>query len=323
MHEENRVPAVEAAPQPEIVIYEQEQRPLSFWRRISVDALLVFVSLIWGSTFLVVQDSIRVTKPFTFLAIRFGIGALVLALVFHKRLRRITRADVSAGLTIGLFLFAAYALQTVGLQYTTTSMAGFLTGLYVPFVPLLSILILRQKPTLGATIGIVFSLVGLALLSLNGHLSVNLGIGELLVLGCSVANALHVVSVSKFAPKLDAINLAIIQIAFTALLSALCMPITREPLVMPPLPVWGSALFLGIAATAFALLVVNRVQQFVSSTRATLIYALEPVWAAIFGFFAGERLGTLAWIGCTCILLAMIIGGLPITLPRSRKRFNP
>lgn len=309
------------ATQAEGTLPEQKPPALSFWRRTGVDALLVFVTLIWGSTFLVVQDSIKLTKPFTFLAIRFGIGAVVLALIFFKRFRRITRAEIISGSIIGLFLYAGYALQTTGLQYTTTSMAGFITGLYVPLVPLLSILILRQRPALGATLGILLSFLGLLLLSINKNMHFNFGIGEWLILACALANALHIISVSKFAPKADAINLAIVQIAITALLSAVAMPIAREPLVMPPLAVWGSALFLGVAATAFALVVMNRVQQFVSSVRATLIYALEPVWTAFFGYLAGERLGMVAWIGCACILLAMVVGSLRVTLPRKgRKR---
>src|SRR5215469_13992913 len=84
------------------------------WRKVKVNALLVLVSMIWGSTFLIVQQTIRLTGPFTFLAIRFGIGALVLAVLFHKRLARITCAELMTGSLIGLFLFGTYALQTTG-----------------------------------------------------------------------------------------------------------------------------------------------------------------------------------------------------------------
>src|SRR5437870_6293255 len=105
---------------------------LERWRNVKVNALLVLVTMIWGSTFLIVQQTIRLTGPFTFLAMRFGIGALVLALVFHKRLARITRAEIVTGSIIGLFLFGVYALQTTGLQYITSTTAGFITGLHVP-----------------------------------------------------------------------------------------------------------------------------------------------------------------------------------------------
>src|SRR5579864_8430047 len=167
------------------------------WRTVKVNALLVFVSMIWGSTFLIVQQTIRLTGPFTFLAMRFGIGALVLAVIFHKRLAHITSAEIFTGSLIGLFLFGTYALQTTGLQYISSSKAGFITGLYVPLVAILAVPILRQKPTTGSLLGVAFSLVGVLLISLNKSLQFTFGVGELLVLGCAFAAALHVVFVSK------------------------------------------------------------------------------------------------------------------------------
>jgi drug/metabolite transporter (DMT)-like permease len=283
------------------------------WRNVKVNALLVFVSMIWGSTFLIVQETIRLTGPFTFLAMRFGIGALVLAVIFHKRLAQITRVEIITGSLIGLFLFGTYALQTTGLQYTTSSKAGFITGLYVPLVAILAVPMLRQKPTLGSMLGVNFSVAGLALISVNSSFQFTIGLGEFLVIGCAIASALHVICISKFAPKVDAMNLTLVQIALTAVLSLIAMPIAREPFVLPPLPVWGSALFMGVAATAFALAVMNRVQQFVSSTRATLIYALELVWVGLLGSLAGEQLSLFAWIGCGCIVLGMITGELRLS----------
>lgn len=286
-------------------------------RDLGIGALLLLVTLIWGSTFLVVQHTIMLTGPFTFLAIRFGIGALALALIYHRRLARITRFELLAGALIGCILFVAFATQTIGLKYTTTSMAGFLTGLYVPFVPLLSIVLLRQWPALGAGLGILLSFLGLLLLSLNEHFTLSFGPGELLILICAMGNALHIISVGKFAPRADAINLTLVQIAMTAVLSLLAMPIAREPFLLPPWPVWLSGLFMGVVATAFSLAVMNRVQQFISSVRATLAYALEPVWTGLFGYFANERLSAQAWLGCACILLAMLIGNLRL---RKKKR---
>ncbi len=227
------------------------------WRKVKVNALLVFVTMIWGSTFLIVQHTLKLTGPFTFLAMRFSIGALVLAVIFHKRLAQITRAEIITGSIIGLFLFGTYALQTTGLQYTTSSKAGFITGLYVPLVAILAVPLLGQKPTLGSMLGVMLSVAGLILISVNSSFQFTFGLGELLVMGCAIASALHVICISKFAPRVDAMNLAIVQIALTAVLSFIAMPIAREPFVLPPLPVWESALFMGLAATAFALAVQN------------------------------------------------------------------
>jgi len=283
------------------------------WRNVKVNALLVFVSMIWGSTFLVVQQTIKLTGPFTFLTMRFAIGTLALALIFHKRLLRITRTEIITGSIIGFVLFATYALQTTGLQYTTSSKAGFITGLYVPLVTILAVPILQQKPTLSGIAGVMLSVAGLALLSINSSFQFTFSLGEFLIMGCAVASALHVIGISKFAPRVDAMNLAFVQIAITGILSLIAIPIAREPFVLPPLPVWGSALFMGLVATAFALGVMNRVQQFVSSTQATLIYALELVWVGLLGSLAGEQLSLFAWIGCGCIFLGMITGELPLS----------
>lgn len=289
--------------------------------RLGMDALLIFVTIIWGGTFLPVQKTLQLTGPFTLLTLSFASGALTLALLFPRRLRRLTRFELGAGSIIGILLFAGYALQTIGLLYATTSMAGFLTGLYVPGVPLLSILLLRQWPTWEATVGILLSFLGLLLLSITNQFRLSFGLGELLLLGCALSFALQIVSISKFAPNADPTNLTIVQITVTAVLSFIAWPIAREPFVPPPLVVWGSTLFLGIVSKAFALVVMNRVQKVVSGVRATLIYALEPVWTALFGWLAGERLGPRAWIGCGCILLAMVIGSLHFRALTTRVRW--
>ena len=283
--------------------------------------LLVLATMIWGGTFLVVKDTVKISGPFIYLGLCYAVGTLALALVFRKRLRHITRAELFAGLIIGIFLFAGYALQTTGLQYTQVSKAGFLTGLYVPLVPLFSFLLLRQRPTLGAMIGVVLSLLGLVLLSVNNHFSLVFGRGELLLLGCSVAFALHIICVGRFAPRADAINLAIVQLTLTSILSFLTMPLIGEAFVMPPLIVWGSVLFMGIVDIAFCLLIMNWVQQYITSNRATLVYALEPMWAALFGFLlAGETLSLPAWIGCAFILAGMLVGGLRLSSFFKRRR---
>ncbi len=276
------------------------------WKRWQVDALLILVTLIWGGTFLVVQNSIHSIGPLSYVALRFGTGAITLGLIFHKRLRRITRVELQSGLIIGLFLCAGYVFQTVGLQYTTSSKAGFITGLNVVIVPVLSVLILKQWPGMGGTLGVMLAAIGMTLLSLGNKLDLEFGLGEFLVLLCAISFAWHIVLISRFAPGLDAFNLAIVQLATTAVVSGVFAPVFGEKLEMPGLPVWGSVLFMGVVATAFTFAVMNRVQQFTSSTRAALIYALEPVFAGMFGYLAGESLSLPAWLGCALIFIGMI-----------------
>lgn len=291
------------------------------WRRWQVDLLLILVTLIWGSTFLVVQNSIKTVEPFTFIALRFGFGALTLALLFWKQLRRLTRAELLGGSLIGLFLFGGYVFQTLGLQFTTTSKVGFITGLNVVMVPIFSILILRQWPNLGATNGVILAAIGMFMLSIGDKFDLVFGLGEALVFGCAVCFALHIVLISRYAPRLNPYNLAIVQIAMTSLLSFLCIIPAGEPLVLPPDSAWPAIIFMGVVATAFTFATMNRVQQFTTSTRAALIYSLEPVFAGIFGYLAGEALSLPAWVGCALIFTGMISS--EIRLKKNREEAEP
>jgi drug/metabolite transporter (DMT)-like permease len=280
-------------------------------RRLRYEALLALNTLIWGSTFLVVKYELTLSGPFTYLAICYAVGALTLTLIFRRRLARITRTELRGGLALGVVLFAGYAFQTTGLQFTTVSKAGFITGLYVPLAPVFFFVFLRQRPALSAIIGIACSFVGLFLLSLNNQLSFSIGIGELLILGGAIAFAAHIVLISKFSSGSDMTNLAIIQLGLTSLLSFAIWPFAHEWHGTPPAQFWLIALAMGILDIAYTLLIMNRVQQHVGGIRATLIYAMEPLWAALAGIvLAGDVLSVPAWIGCACILAGMIVGRL-------------
>ncbi len=279
--------------------------------RLRYEALLALNTMIWGSTFLVVKYAVKLSGPFTYLAISYAVGSLALALIFRKRLAHITRIELRSGLMLGLLLFAGYALQTTGLQFTTVSKAGFITGLYVPLIPVFFFLFLRQRPALVAVIGVVLSFLGLFLLSLNNQFSFSISTGEVLIFGAALAYAAHVVFIGKFSPGKDMTNLAIIQLSLTSVLSFAFLPFAHELHNAPPAQFWPIAVLMGVLDIAYTLLVMNRVQQRVGGIRATLIYSLEPLWAALAGVVvAGDVLSVPAWIGCGCILAGMIVGRL-------------
>lgn len=278
--------------------------------KFQAETLLVLVALIWGSTFLIVQTNIKTTGPIAFLTFRFGIAALVLAIIYWRHLRRITKAELFSGTIIGFFLFVGYVCQTVGLQYTTSSKAGFITGLYVVIVPILSIWVLKQWPTIGATIGVILATLGLTLLSVNDKFDPQIGLGEILLLGCAISFAGQIIAITKYAPGNNVYNLTIVQIGVTALFSSLSLPFFGESLQVYSFDTWLAILAMAVIATAFALAVMNRVQPLLGSTRAALIYALEPVFAGVFGYWAGEQLSPAAIIGCLLIFIGMIAGEL-------------
>src|SRR5690554_1505858 len=165
-------------------------------KRWQADLALAFVALIWGSTFVVVKNALDTVGPLTYVAWRFWLAAIFLAALFHRRARRVRRAELLAGGLIGVWLALGYLFQTVGLQTTTSAKAGFITGLSVVIVPVLATLLLRRPPGRGAVIGIAAATVGLGFLSLDRNLSVQEG--DLWVLGCAFAFALHIVTVPRF-----------------------------------------------------------------------------------------------------------------------------
>jgi drug/metabolite transporter (DMT)-like permease len=270
---------------------------------------LLLVALIWGSTFVLVKRTVVQYPVYAFLFLRFALATGVLLVLFGRRLARLSPSMLLAGAAIGLFLFGGYAFQTVGLQYTSASKAGFITGLSVVFVPMLSMVFLRRMPEPQALLGVVLATVGLALLTLGRDLRP--AQGDLIVLGCAVCYALHIVAVSRFAPRTDALALTVVQVAVVALLSgAVSLAAGEWPRAIPA-PVLLAAAFTGVLATALAFAVQNAVQTRTTATHTALIFTTEPVFAALFGFLlAGERLGVWGWGGCGLILLGMLLAEL-------------
>ena len=271
----------------------------------AADLALVVVAFIWGTTFSLVKSALREVGPFTFLAIRFWIAFVVLGILLGRRLWRGDRSLWRDGGTLGVVLFAAYAFQTMGLRTTTASKAGFLTGLSVVLVPLLSALLLRQFPTLIAWLAAFLATLGLALLSLP--VGQSLAPGDGLVLGCALMFAIHILLVDRYAPRHDPLALSAVQIGPVALLSGL-VSLLVEPLPARLSPVvWGALLFTALLATALALVLQVAAQRRTPAHRAALLLTLEPVFAVFTAYFVGERLTARGLVGCGLILVAMVV----------------
>jgi drug/metabolite transporter (DMT)-like permease len=278
-------------------------------RQLQADLALGLVTLIWGSTFVVVKNELANIGPLAFVALRFTFAFLFMVLLTSRSLRRSSRQQLAAGALIGVFLFGGYALQTLGLRYTTASKAAFITGLCVVLAPLFARLVLRQTPNRPAMVGVALATVGLGLLSLVDSLTPTLG--DLLVLGCAASFALHIVAISRFAPRMDTAALTTVQIGVVAVAG------TVSTAFLEPLPTtvrWGTlqvAAGMGIVATAFAFSIQNRVQAFTTPTHTALVLSLEPVFGALFAYLlAGERLGPREILGCGLILAGMLVAEL-------------
>ena len=274
--------------------------------RWQADLALGLVALIWGSTFVVVKNALDAVGPLTFVGLRFTLAALFLAILFRGRARRISRADLRAGGLMGVWLALGYVFQTIGLQTTTSAKAGFITGLSVVIVPVLATVLLRRPPGRAATVGIAAATAGLAFLSLDANLRVQSG--DLWVLGCAFAFALHIVTVARYSPRHDAIRLALVQIAVVALLSSAAALVFETPRLDLPADTWTAIAFTGVVATALVFSVQVYVQRFTTPTHTALLFSLEPVFAALFGWWlASEVLGGREVLGCGLILFGMLV----------------
>jgi drug/metabolite transporter (DMT)-like permease len=278
-------------------------------RRWQADLTLGMVALIWGSTFVVVQNALDAVGPLTFVAFRFIVGSALLTALFFRRVRQITRQDLLSGGLLGLWLALGYIFQTIGLQSTTSAKAGFITGLSVVIVPVLATALLRRPPGRGPVIGIVAATIGLGFLSLNRDLSIQSG--DLWVLGCALAFAMHITSVAYFSPRHDSIRLSLAQIAAVAVLAMGGAAGFETPTLDLPVRVWGAILFTGALATALAYGLQVYVQRFTTPTHTALLFSLEPVFAAFFGWWwSQEVLGAKELVGCGLILTGMIVAEL-------------
>ncbi|HWA82214.1 MAG TPA: DMT family transporter, partial [Fimbriimonadaceae bacterium] len=231
---------------------------------------LVFITFIWGSTFISGQIALRDIGVFGFLSVRFAIGAAVLALIGARRLRHLTAEEFKAGLAIGLVLYIAYSLQALGLPTITSSKSAFITSVYVPLVPALQLLVTGRPPSIKTLLATALSFGGLVLLSARQGMTLSFGVGEWLTLGSAVASAVQIVMIGKLARGADPVRLGVVQLSVVALLALCTMPFAQEAFPIFSGRLVGISLGMGVLATALSLATMNWAQQTVSAARATV-----------------------------------------------------
>jgi drug/metabolite transporter (DMT)-like permease len=284
------------------------------------DTSLLLIALIWGATFVLVQNAIDLLPPFSFNGVRFLIAAILLGgwliLFERKQLAFISKKLIFSGIIIGIWLFIGYATQTAGLLYTSSSKAGFITGLSVVLVPLFSLILLKMRPSRNAVIGVSIATVGLYLLTMTDVSALNKG--DALVFICAIGFAMQIIFTGKFSSHYPTLLLTVVQISTVAVLSILCSYFFEDwkevlqPDILLNTDVAVALFITSVFATALAFFAQTNFQKFTSPTRVALIFSMEPVFAAITGFiWADERLSLSALIGCLFILAGMIIAELP------------
>src|SRR5436309_6951810 len=266
---------------------------------------LIAVTAVWGVTFVQVKDAVALYPLFAFLAVRFAIATGVLALPAWTRVRSLGRDGAAGGVLLGLLLAAGYVLQTAGLERTTVSSTGFITGMYVVLTPLLALALFRARIGLAAWGGVVLATAGLAMLSGVHAGSIT---GDLLVLAAAAVYSLQIVLLERYAPHFDPLAFTFVEMA-AAFGGLLVVAVALGDLRVPQgWTVWGALLVTGVFASALGFLVQAWAQRRTSATRTALVFTMEPVWTAFFGYtLSGDRLGAVGWGGCAAIMAGIVL----------------
>ncbi|UCB51729.1 MAG: DMT family transporter [Candidatus Zixiibacteriota bacterium] len=266
---------------------------------------LLLLTFIWGTTFPLVKTALNFSSPFLFLLLRFGLASLAFWVLFSKKICFEEKGILKAGIIIGIFLFFGFGFQTLGLKYTAASKSAFITGLFVVMIPPLSFLILREKVRVSSVSGVILAVSGLYLLTRPKGAEFN--VGDLFTFFCAIAFSLHVIFVQIYTRRFDFFTLTFIQMVVTTFLSLPFMfAFETVRLVYHPYLLLA-ILVCAIFATALGLYIQNRWQKDTTTVKAALIYAMEPVFAAVFSYLLlSELLGWLGILGGGLILSGML-----------------
>lgn len=293
--------------------------PRAWWQELTSEFAIALAAVLYGATYLLVQDALDHTSPSAFNVLRFGLAAVVLAPFAARRGWRGPRPRVGdgmgtmlrAGVAIGVVAFVAYLAQNVGLEHTLSSNVAFITGLFAVFTPMFEYFVLRRSPTVWSAVAVAVAVAGLMLLT-GARPTGNFG--DAITLLAAAGFGLWFVQIGLFAPRFDVITLVTIQSATVCVLSIPFAALegfgdgfggvfSGDGAVQ----VWAAVVATGVGATAIAFSLSTWAQRRVEPSRASIINLLEPVVAGIFGYFVGERLGVDGTAGAALILVAMVV----------------
>lgn len=275
--------------------------------------LMLITAMIWGSTFLGQNIAMHDMGPFIFSGIRFLLGSIVLLLILGLYLKRrrltlsqiFTQKTIIGGILLGIILTLGINLQQIGIKYTSITNSGFITGLYVILVPIIGLLI-KQKTNLGTWIGAILATIGMALLTLSDHFTINFG--DLITLISAFAWAFHVLLVGFLMSRYDPIAIAFVQCLVCGVISTLIAIPTESLDIHFTGPTIVAILFTGIVSVAISFTLQLIAQQDAKPSHAAIILSLEAVFAAICGaIFLHESLTIKGYIGCSLMFAGMII----------------
>jgi drug/metabolite transporter (DMT)-like permease len=294
-------------------------------KRLQADLGLMFCTILWGSTFVVVKNSLEHSSVFLFLALRFSLAGLLMTVWRPRVLASIEREEIFAGLRLGFFMFAGYAFQTAGLQHTSASNSGFVTGSSVVLVPLLFAIFWGHKLTGWVYAGALAAGFGLYYLTIPSEGVAHLNRGDVLTFVAAASYAVHIILVSEYTRQHSASALSVLQViacaAMAWIMTGLAAAIRWQPVRFEPgWPLLTGIVVCAVLATAVAFSIQLWAQQFTTPGHAAILFTLEPVFAVLTSYiFLGERLAARAIFGGAFVLAGILIAELlgPAAAPES------
>jgi len=285
------------------------------------DGMLLTTAIVWGSGFVITAVALEYLTAYQVMAGRFILASIILTVIFGYKLKKATKSVVWKGIILGTILYIAFALQTVGLQYTTPSKNAFLTAVNVIVVPLIAYAVYKRRIDGYEIIGSIIALVGIGCLSLQGSLTMN--IGDALSLACAVAFAFDIFCTNLFVQKEDAIALTIIQFLTASVLGILVVVSQGDiPTTFEKEAIY-SIIYLGIFSTTIAYLCQNVANQYTTATKAAIILSTESFFGMVLSvIFLHEVLTSRMIIGAVLILLAILIAEVKPAYQKKRMMNN-
>lgn len=285
------------------------------------EGALLFNTLIWGGTFALIKSAFQDISPSLFLTLRFSLATLLLLPFIFKVLRNVNKQTIVAGSILGIFYFTGFAAQSVGLNLTTATKSGFITGTFVVLIPILQLIIEKRIPKWFNVLSVILVLLGLIMLSSRGEniveflsqLGSDFNLGDFLTLICALLFAFQVVYVDVFTKKYDYLPMVFIQLFITGLggfiLTAL-FSLTGIEIIKFNFNnnLFFAIIYTSVFASILATIIQLKFQKNVSPTKAGIIFSIEPIFAAIFAYFLlNEKISNFGLIGCVLIFAGLII----------------
>lgn len=284
--------------------------------------LLLLGTAFWGVSFPLVKEGLEIVDPHVFLIYRFGIAALILTIVFFKYLRKINKQTLQYGIVAAVPLMGAISLQTMCLQYTSSSNAAFIAGMDVLLIPIFKLIFFKKKVQSKVWLACIIALTGLYIIAMSS--STGFGYGDMLAVIGAVCFAIYILMVGKWGSRVETPSLILVQM-YTCVGLAIVISlfyVSPEALILPmKFSAWKAVLFTGVFATAFMYSVQNIAQKYIEDEKIALTYLCEPIFATVAGYFMiGEAITVNTIIGGTLILSALFITEYKFRYIRLRKR---